>query len=142
MRIRDIQIADIVAGKNWKVGNTNEFDWENERLEALPIVEAVEFEPEDEIVYSGVYVTLNGVVEPMVLIKAVEDSGYGGDYCEFVDGRWQQVGLVPNPDAPLGTEYIANPLEQDESFNSDHDYRAYHRNGFHKNAFKLLKHEN
>lgn len=139
MRIRDISIADIIACRNWKVVNTHDFDLEKDPLENLSIVEATEFEPEDEIVYSAIFVTEGGRVNPLVMIKAVEDLDYGGDYCELLDGKWQQVGLVPNRDAPSGTEYIANPLEQDESFISDDDYRAYHRNGFQTYASKLIK---
>jgi hypothetical protein len=138
MRIRDISITDIAQGKNWKVLSTENFDWENNRLEALPIAEATEFEPEDEIVYSGVYVTHNGEVEPLVLIKAVEDLSYGGDYCELVGGSWQQVGLVPDPGALPENEYIANPLDEDESFSGE-DYRAYHREGFRNFVQRLVK---
>jgi hypothetical protein len=138
MRIRDITVADIGQGKNWKVKSTEDFDWENDPLEDLSIVDASDFEPEDEIVYSALYVTHNGEVQPLVLIKAVEDSDYGGDYCEFVNGKWRQVGLVPDPSALPGTEFIANPLEYDESFISEDDYRAHHREGFQKYKQGLL----
>ncbi|MBK9153927.1 MAG: hypothetical protein IPM25_06875 [Chloracidobacterium sp.] len=137
MQIRDITVVDIRQGKNWKVCDDEYFDWENDLLENLPIIDATEFRPEDDIVYSAIYVTDEGEVKPLVLIKAVEDLDYGGDYCEFVNGKWQQVGFVPNPNAAPGNEYVANPLEQDGSFISEDDYRDYHREHFKKFAQRL-----
>jgi len=138
MQIKDITIEDIRQGKNWKAQSPEDFWWQDNPLEDLSIVEATEFEPEDTIIYSVIYVIGDGEVKPLVQIKQVQDLDYGGDFCEIVNGKWQQLGLVPNPNAPLSTEYVANPLEQDESFISDdHDYRAYHRAGFKKFAPKL-----
>ena len=81
MRIRDITLEEIRQGKNWKVTHDEAFDWENDPLESLSIVEATEFEPEDEIVYSAIRVTDGGKITPLVMIKQVQDLGYGGDYC-------------------------------------------------------------
>ncbi len=138
MQIKDITIEDIRQGKNWKAQSPEEFGWEDNPLEDLSIGEATEFEPDDTVIYSVIVVYDDGEVKPLVQIKEVQDLDYGGDFCEIVNGKWQQLGLVPNPNAPLGTEYVANPLEQDESFSSDdHDYRAYHRAGFRKFASHL-----
>jgi hypothetical protein len=54
------------------------------------------------------------VVTPIVMVKEVDDAGW--DYCEYLDGAWRQVGLCPNPNAPLLHEYIANPLDEDREF--------------------------
>lgn len=138
MQIKDITIEDIRLGKNWKAQSPEDFGWQVNPLEDLSIVEATEFEPEDTIIYSVIVVYDNGEVKPLVQIKQVQDLDYGGDFCEMVNGKWRQLGLVPNPIAPIGTEYVANPLEQDESFISDdHDYRAHHRAGFIKFASNL-----
>ena len=136
MQIKDITIEDIRQGKNWKAQSAEDFAWENSPLEDLPIVAATEFEPEDIVIYSALAVYDDGEVKPLVQIKCVEDLDYGGDYCELVNGKWQQVGLVPNPDTTFGTEYVANPLDEDESFSGD-DYREYHRAGFRKLASQL-----
>src|SRR5687768_3622654 len=139
MQIKDITIEDIRQGKNWKAQSAEDFGWEDNPLEDLSIVEATEFEPDDTVIYSLLVVYDEGEVKPLVQIKQVQDLDYGGDFCEFVNGKWQQLGLVPNPNAPLGTEYVANPLEQDGSFISDDDdYRAYHRAGFRKFASHLM----
>ena len=137
MQIKDITIDDIRQGKNWKVQSPDSVRWQEILMEDLFISEAQDFEQEDMIVYSTIFVSDDGDTKPLVMIKRVQDLDYGGDYCELVDGKWQQVGLVPNPNAPFGEEYIANPLEQDDSFGSDGDYRAYHRDGFNKFAANL-----
>ena len=51
------------------------------------------------------------IVTPLVMIKEVQESGC--EYCECVNNTWQQVGLKPNPDAPLDESYFANPVEGD-----------------------------
>ena len=90
------------------------------------------FNDEDSVVYSGVFVTDAGEATALVLIKTVGWADYGGDYCEFVGGRWRQVGLVPNPAAPSGREFFAKPLSEDPSFNAGPtiDLRKEHRDGF------------
>lgn len=138
MQIKDITLEDIRQGKNWKAQSPEDFNWEDNPLENLSIVEATEFESADMIIYSLLLVFDEGEVKPLVMIKQVLDLDYGGDYCEIVNGKWQQLGLVPNPNTPSCTEYVANPLEQDGSFISDDDdYRAYHRAGFRKFASHL-----
>ncbi len=134
MRICDLNILDIRQGKNWKVLSADEFDWENDPLENLSLTEAPDFQPENLVVYSAIFVSDVGEVTPLVIIKEVQGLDYWGDSCEFVGGRWRQAGLVANPNAPLGTGYVADPLEQDDSFISDDDYRAWHREGFRKYA--------
>ena len=136
MQIRDITLADICAGKNWRlIPQTG--DWVEVPLEDWgPLIEAEQFTPEDHVVYSGLVAYRSGRVEPLVLVKRVGDGDYGGDYCEFVDGEWRQVGLVPNPDAEINEEFIANPLQSDGSFSSD-EYREYHRLGFQTHVRKL-----
>ncbi len=144
LRIRDLTIDDICSGRNWRATNPREFARVGEtlNLEDLHIARAESFSPKDTVVYSCVYVTDSGQVSPVVLIKEVGDAEYGGDYCEIHAEKWRQVGLVPNPQAPHGQEYVANPLEQDPSFNtmdSQDDYRAAHRAGFRKWAAELAR---
>ena len=136
MQIKDITIEDIRQGKNWKAQSPEEFGWEDNPLEDLSIGEATEFEPDDTIIYSVIVVYDDGEVKPLVQIKEVQDLDYGGDFCEIVNGKWQQLGLVPNPDTTFDTEYVANPLDEDESFSED-DYREHHRAGFRKFASQL-----
>lgn len=133
MRIKDITLDDIRGGKNWKVVLPEDGVFpEAIPLEEVAAEEADEFGPGDYIAYSSIFVTGAGEVKPLVMIKLVADLDYGGDYCEFVDGRWRQLGLEPDPHAPSGEEYVANPLEQDPSFVSEDDYRKAHREGFKK----------
>jgi hypothetical protein len=132
MKIKDITLDDIRKGRNWRVTSVEHGAFPDVPLEELAIEEAEEFESEDMIVYSTIFVTDSGHVKPLVTIKEVQTPEYGGDSCEFVDGRWRQAGLEPNPNAPPGTEYFANPLKQDPSFDSDDDDRKWHREGFKK----------
>jgi hypothetical protein len=132
MKIKDITLDDIRKGNNWKVTSLEKGCFPDVPLEELSIEKAEAFESEDNIVYSTIFVTDSGAVKPLVTIKEVQGREYGGDSCEFVDGRWRQVGLEPNPNAPAGTEYFANPLEQDPSFVADYDFRKWHREGFKK----------
>lgn len=78
--------------------------------------DATPLRAKDHAVYSAVYVLENGQVDPFLIVRDVSSRTPGGDYAEFVDGRWRQLGLVPNPDAIPGTEYIANPHPNDKSF--------------------------
>lgn len=138
MRIRDITLDEIRQGKNWKLVNPREMLGDSP-LEDVSIEECESFLPEDYVVYSAIYVTNAGEVQPRVMIKEVGDMEYGGDECEFVGGKWRQAGLVPNPNAPLGTEYFANPLAEDPSFFADEeeDDRAYNREQFRQWAPRL-----
>jgi hypothetical protein len=138
MQIRDITLADICAGKNWRLVPQTD-DWCEAPLEDWgPLVETEEFAPDDHIVYSGLIVYRSGTVEPFVLVRTVSDGDYGGDYCEFVDGAWRQVGLVPNPNAEVGDEFIANPLPLDQSFCGEYDHE-HQRRGFQTHVGKLRR---
>ena len=142
MRIRDIPLAEIRAGRNWRLRSTQDPTWPEQPLEDWQIEAADTVEPEDSVIYSGVYVVEEPRfnVTPIVLVKELQGLDYGGDYCELVNGRWSQVGLVPNPTAPHGTEYIAAPRADDPSFDSlDHDYREWHRSGFRTYSLHLSR---
>ena len=143
MRIRDITIDDIKSGKNWKVINPDELLLVEDaiNLEDIHISKSEHFCKDDIIVYSSVYVTEDNNVTPMVLVKEVGYCDFGGDYCNFKNGKWSQIGLVPNPNAPAGREYIANPLMIDPSFDTmDNDldnFRVELKDGFQKWAIYI-----
>ncbi len=146
MKIEDITLRDVVAGKNWKVlDGSRAFDMSLDgqaqvELQELSIDESEDFSDEDYIVYSGVSVTLSGKVAPLLLIKRVGNLDYGGDYCEFHEGRWRRVGIEPNPNAEFSFEYFAAPLRADRSFDSDQDeLRNDNREQFRKYHSKLLQ---
>jgi hypothetical protein len=167
-QIKDITIAEIKAGKNWKVLNPDAL-LDDVPMECLEIEPLGQYTASDTVVYSGIYVYLKGlgqprsgllagllgkaktrqqcryppddpkdltegmtpVVEPIVMIKEVGSAGW--DYCEYVAGTWRQVGLNPNPDAPLTHEYIASPLDDDREFSICGDngpVREEHKAGF------------
>lgn len=139
MKIRDILIRDILLGKNWRFNPPNSDDWLTLPMEEWgPIEETSAFQPENTIIYSGLIVYPNDIVIPIVCLKEVQDADIGGDYCEFIEDHWCQVGLNPNPDKEVGCEFIANPLESDPSFDSlNNDFREYNRKGFQQYASKL-----
>ena len=136
MKIKDVTLSEISSGINWKVLVDDEFDFDLP-LEDWDIEDTAEFERYDTIAYSAVYVVENNAT-PLILIKEVQGIDYGGDYCEYINGKWRQLGLEPDPNAPVGQEYIANPLDQDPSFDApDWDHRGWHRENFRKFVIKL-----
>ena len=139
MKIRDILIRDIQEGKNWRFVPPENEEWVDLPIEEWgPIEEATEFLRTDHVVYSALTVYPDGRVEPIVCIREVLDLDFGGSYCEIVDGLWRQLGLRPKPAAGPSNTFIANPLTIDPSFDApDHDYRAYHREGFLSHVVKL-----
>lgn len=169
MKIADITINDIRAGKNWRVLDPDALLQEEFPMEDLDIEPLQEYSPSDTLVYSGICVFLKDVgeprtrlldrllgrgrkrqgcryppddprdlesgvtpvVKPLVMVKEVDESGW--DYCELVDGKWRQLGLQPNPDAPATEEYFANPVADDPEFDvcgDDVPLRERHRRGF------------
>jgi hypothetical protein len=132
MRIKDIKVSEVRAGKNWRFVPPSGDAWLELPMEEWgDVQEADQFIETDTILYSALIAYPSGDVKPVVLLKEVGHADYWGDCCEFVDGEWRQIGLTPNPDAPTGREHVANPLEIDPSFScSDDDYRKWHRDGF------------
>jgi hypothetical protein len=168
LQIKDITVAEIKAGKNWRVLNPDAL-LDHAPMECLEIEPLGQYKASDTVVYSGISVYLKGlgeprsgllarllgrakrrqqclyppndpkdltdgmtpIVEPIVMIKEVGSAGW--DYCEYVDGRWRQTGINPNPDAPLGHEYLASPLDDDPEFSICGDngpIREEHKAGF------------
>jgi len=127
MRIRDITLSDVANGRNWRLtGQGN--DRLEQPMEEWPIEPAPVLQGDDLAVYSAVYVLEDGTVEPRLIVKEVASPEYSGDCCEFVGGKWRQVGLVPDPAAPFGTEWVANPDPADPSFVEAYDHAEQARN--------------
>ena len=98
MQIRNITMADIRAGKNWRLEPSDDDRWFDAPIEQWgPLIETDQFAAEDHIVYSGVVAYRSGRVKAIVQIKTVGDIDYGGDYCEFIGGGWRQVGSCQIP---------------------------------------------
>lgn len=134
MQISEITFEDIKRGKNWRIANPSEFN--DLELEDLTIESCNNFSLNDYVVYSSIFVSDEGKVIPTVIIKEVGSPEHGGDMCEMIDGKWQRVGLNPNPTASVfGKEYVANPLLDDPSFDTrdeDDDERTYNKEEFRK----------
>jgi hypothetical protein len=56
------------------------------------------------------------VVELMLIVKDVKMQCL--DCFEYIEGGWQQMGLKPNPNAPLIHDYVANPLVCDDYYDA------------------------
>lgn len=136
MKIGEISVRDVWAGTNWRFCPPDDDDWVHLAMsEWEGVVLCHEFSEQDDVIYSGLAVSPSGRVTPLLLLKTVGSADYGGDYCEYVNGRWRQVGLEPNPGAPVEHEYVADPLLIDPSFGApDSDYRQSHREGFRRHA--------
>lgn len=126
----------MAKGRNWRLLGADEDAWLDDPVEEWPIEPTDSLGPSDEAVYSGVYMLEDGQVQPLLLIKEVGSPEYGGDYCEHVEGKWRQVGLEPDPDAPNGQMYIARPHLSDPSSCADEDH-DYHTRNFAKHVSRM-----
>ena len=127
MKIRDITLQENKEGKNWKVFPSRS---ENVPIEEWDIESSDSFNSDDNVAYSALFVTEDGQVTPLLQIKEVGGLDYGGDYAEYKNGKWQQLRLEPNPSASKGKDYVANPLDNDPSFDAEDDYRKKHKENF------------
>ena len=92
MKIRDITIWNIRAGKNWRLTRPNDDGWLDLRMEEWgPIVEVTEFLPNDQIVYSGITVYPDGRVKPIVCIREVRYL----DTAVITAAHASRLGLIP-----------------------------------------------
>lgn len=140
MKIREIDVRDVLAGKTWRFVEASDETYEAPMEEWDGVEDAGVLEPEDSVIYSGVFV-VGEHVYPLLLLKELGDVEYGGDYCMFVDGRWRQVGLEPllAEDITEAEEYMADPSSLDPSFDApDHDYRESHRQGFRTHVGRVI----
>ncbi len=137
--IREITLKDVAAGLNWRLTRPhNDYEQSRPMEEWGGFEPATKFADSDTILYSALVAYPSGEVTALLQLKTVGEADYGGDYCEYLGGRWSQVGLTPAKDTPIGQEYVANPLLDDPSFDApDHDYRAWHRKGFQEHVAKL-----
>jgi hypothetical protein len=108
MRIRDVEIDDVAAGRNWRLKDgaaSDMIDWE---IEACPA-----FRADDTVVYSALAVFETGEVRPLLLIRELSAYEWWGDMCEYVDGAWRELGPADEWNAET---YVADPLSDDPSF--------------------------
>ncbi len=132
LRVRDIRLTDVLAGKNWRVV-AEQID-DHEDMTTWPIEECAEFGETDTVLYSAISVTTSDCVIPVLVAREVGSAEWWGDFCEFVDGRWQLPGH--DPDAEDSQEFVANPLPNDPSFAGD-DEPEEQREGFRRWRSKI-----
>lgn len=115
MRIRDVRVEDVVAGRNWRLkddSGPSMVDWEIDACTA--------FHASDTVVYSALAVFETGEVRPLLLIREVDTYEWWGDTCEYVDGVWMELGQA---DEWNGAEtYVAAPLKSDPSFVGEYSH--------------------
>jgi hypothetical protein len=137
LKIGQIDVRDVLAGKNWRFvpAPDETHDAPMEEWDGVQEIGADRLEEEDQIIYSGLYVTETSV-RPLLMLKEIGDYEFGGDYCRYDGGRWRQLGLEPDPDAEIGDEYYADPSPLDPSF-EDAEERRLHRRMFKKNVGRV-----
>jgi hypothetical protein len=112
MRIRDVTVGDVAAGRNWRLKRVDDVpddivEWEIEDCSV--------FQLNDEVVYSALSTFEDGEVRPALVVREVGTYDWWGDMCEYVDGAWRE--LTPDPPGKCrGESYVGNPLPNDPSF--------------------------
>jgi len=124
MRIRDIKIEDVIAGRNWRLKSGGDaapsmIDWE--------IEECSVFRSSDTVVYSALAAFKTGEVRPLLVIREVGTYDWWGDTCEYIDGVWRELDQTSQWDE--GESYVASPLDEDPSFAGEYSNEA-QRTGF------------
>jgi hypothetical protein len=121
MRIRDVKIEDVVAGRNWRLKDDaapSMVDWAIEACQ--------DFRASDTVVYSALAAFETGEVRPLLLIREVGTYEWWGDTCEYVDGAWRELGRADKWNAET---YVADPVSNDPSFMGEYAHEK-QRAGF------------
>jgi hypothetical protein len=71
-------------------------------------------------------------IKPLLMVKHIPSQCW--DYMELVDGKWRQLGLKQNINAPHSNEYFANPIDGDPWFDVCDDNGPIRE--LHKQAFR------
>jgi hypothetical protein len=122
MRIRDVRVADVIAGRNRRLKDdtaSDMVDWEIEACSDLDVSETV--------VYSALTVFETGEVRPILLVREVGTYDWWGDTCEYVEAAWR--ALPHTGGFRHSEEYVAAPLENDPSFMGEYSHEK-QRDGF------------
>ena len=119
MRIRDVQIRAVAAGRNWRFSSCDDsvevVDWEIEPCST--------FEASDTVVCSGLTVFEDSEVRAILVNREVGTLEWWGDTCEFVDGAWKQIGReFGEVDFRQSESYAAVLLRNDPSFMGEYSH--------------------
>lgn len=130
-KIKDITLEEIISGKNWKLVTS---DHENDLEIVDMFIEGTNnFNEDDFVVYSAILPLINGEAIPLVQIKEVGSSEYGGDFAVYLNGKWGTLGPNFKPDIEVSNiTYIANPLDIDPMFEVNLESKEWHRENFRK----------
>lgn len=117
IRIRDIDVLDVVAGKNWYLLEETTvrptmLDWE--------VTERGTFSARDTVVYSALSVYVDGEVRAALMAKEVGTPEWWGDTCEYFQGKWHDVDQRDG--APVDETFVASPLDEDPSFMGEYSH--------------------
>jgi len=123
MRIQDVNVGDVIAGRNWRLRSDvnvfeNMLDWEIEECDAFGQTEVV--------VYSALSALDSGEVRAILVVREVGSYEWWGDTCEYVAGRWRQI---VGGEEPARESYVAAPLPEDPSFMGEYSHEK-QRAGF------------
>jgi hypothetical protein len=121
VRIRDVEVEDVIAGRNWRLKDDaapEMVDWEIETCS--------DFRASDTVVYSALAVFETGEVRPLLVIREVGTYEWWGDTCEYVGGAWRALGRA---DEWRAETYVGAPLENDPSFMGEYSHER-QRDGF------------
>lgn len=108
MRIRDVRIEDVAAGRNWRLKDDSAFSMIDREIEDYAALCSG-----DVVVYSALAVFDTGEVRPLLLIRDPGSCEWWGDTVEYVDGSWRELGPVEDWKAET---FVADPLSDDPSF--------------------------
>jgi len=114
MRIRDVKIEDVAAGKNWLLTDDSGSTMLEWGIEASSV-----FSESDNVLYSALAAFDTGEVRPLLLLREVGTYDWWGDTLEYVDGAWRELARSDEWNAEV---FVAEPLENDPSFTGEYSH--------------------
>ena len=134
MKIRDVAVSDVIAGRNWRLKGRDEYDsdiveWEIEECDT--------FRATDTVVYSVLSAFRDAQIRPTLLVREVGTCEWWGDTCEYTDGAWAALRQSKDPDQWSAETYVAMPLSEDPSFMGEYSHEK-QRAGFERLRKRIL----
>lgn len=125
MRLREISVSDVFAGKNWRIRYATREDVPNP-----PVEESIDFQKGDAGVFSAVAKLADGSEHPTLAVKIFDEGGHHqiqtfiytklGWVDAMSEGFYRALGKYAHDIFPFDV-FIGNPWEGDAEVGSNAD---------------------